>query len=217
MYTLLKADGKDRLNFNHSGEGGAIGAFADVRTHGEEICWEGKDHYRRITPDFFRARYAQNENGSVYTFLPILYFSWRKVGEATPLSEALMMSLAHRVGLTIAWSPEILKVWEVFDPWWTTAEFIPYWKAQAPIASSAPLDVTVSTFLKPAEKRALAEISNWTYETATVELRPDAARLGFAPTALERVDIPTGKTVALDLRQPMVEVKARDFQVVLVR
>ena len=61
MYTLLKADGKDRINFNHTGEGGAIGAFADVRAHGEEICWEGKDHCRRLTPDFVRARYAQND------------------------------------------------------------------------------------------------------------------------------------------------------------
>jgi len=217
MYALLKADGKDRINFNHSGEGGAIGAFADVRTHGEEICWEGKDHYRRIAPDFFRARYAQNENGSVYTFLPILYFSWRKVGEATPLSEALMMSLAHRVGLTIAWSPEIVKVWEVFDPWWTTSDFIPYWKGLAPVVSSVPLEVTVSTFLKRAEKQALAEVSNWTYEAASVDLRLDPAKLGFRPTRLEQIDIPTGAVTPLDLQHPTLEVKARNFQAVRVR
>lgn len=217
MYTVLKADGRDRINFSHSGEGGATGAFNDVRTHGEEICWEGKAHYRRITPDYFRAKYAQTEYGVPYTFYPVFYHKWRAIGEPVPISEIMMMCLAHNITAAVAHvQMEMLPLWRLFDPWWTSSEFIAYWKPEAPVATGDPVNVTASTYLKRAERRALVVISNWKYEPVDVAVIPDAAKLGFTPESARLIDVFAEKSSALTPGKLSVRLPARDFRVLLL-
>ncbi len=217
MYNVLKADGRDRVNFSHSGEGGTIGAFNDARTHGEEICWEGADHYRRITPDYFRAKYAQTEYGVPYAFFPVFYYTWRAVGEPTPISEAMMMALAHRLSVTIAHNqPEMLAIWRLFDPWWTSSDFVVYWKPEAPVQTERPLEVTASTFLKKEEGKALVVLSNWAYQDVDVAVLADSAKLGFTPSRYTLIDVIAETESELDPAGPRVQIPARDFRALLV-
>ncbi len=217
MYNVLKADGRDRINFSHSGEGGATGAFNDMRTHGEEICWEGKDHYRRVTPDYFRAKYAQTEYGVPYTLYPVFYHKWRAVGEQVPLSEIMMMCLAHRISAAVAHlETPMLPLWRLFDPWWTTSDFIAYWKPEAPVQTDDPVNVTASTFLKKAENRALVVLSNWKYEPSTITVQADPARLGFTPKSVQLIDVLAEKSSELQPDEMSVQLPARDFRVLLL-
>ena len=217
MYTLLKADGKDRFNFTHSGEGAATGAFSDVRTHGEEICWEGADHYRRITPDYFRAKYAQTEYGAPYGFYPVFYYHWRAVGEPISIEEIMMMCLAHRVQPALAYNqPEMLPLWRLFDPWWTTSEFIPYWREARPVVSDDPVNVTASTFLKREEKKALVVLSNWKYEPVEAGIAVDAAKLGFTPTKTTLIEVSAEKRTPADAARPKAAIPARRYRAILL-
>ncbi len=211
MYRILKSEGRDRINFSHSGESPASAAFVDVRTHGEELVWEGLNHYRRLTPDYFRAKYAQNEYGIPYTFFAVFHYSWRKVGDAVPTREILMMTLPHRVSFPLTYELEVLPVWRIVDPWWT-AEFHPYWRSDCPVTSAKPTEVLTSAFVRPEQRDALVAVSNWSYEPQAAEIRIDPAKLGFAVDAVYVVDTATGERKRLDdagLRA--LPLAARDF------
>lgn len=216
MYVCLKADGKNRLNFSHSGEGGSTGAFNDVRTHGEEICWEDTNYYKRITPDYFRTKYAQTEYGVPYSFFPVFYYSWRAIGKPTPISEALMMSLAHRVGVTVAHLQlEMNPVWDFFDPWWTSSDFKVYWRDNAP-ATTNDLNVTASTFLKAAEGKAIIVLSNWNYNDTDAVITLDINKLGFTPSKFELIDVISGKKEKINGNNLKAKLKARNFKVLSI-
>jgi hypothetical protein len=217
MYSVLKEGGKDRVNFSHSGESTSTAAFVDLRTHGEELCWEELAHYRRISPDYFRAKYAQNEYGVVYTVQAIFHYKWRAVGEQVPLSEVLMMCLVHRTQPTLAYNLEMVKVWELFDPFWTAATFIPYWKPEAPATTNDQVNILASTFLKRDEKQALVVVSNWSYENVKATVTLDKDKLGFVPTKVTLVDNATNKETPVDLNNPTFDINSRDYKVLLVK
>jgi hypothetical protein len=216
MYTILKSNGRERLNFSHSGESTSAGAFVDIRTHGEELIQEEKDQYRRLTPDYFRAKYAQNEYGVPYTFYAVYHYKWRAVGEPVPLNEILMMCLVHRVTFGLAYNLEMLPVWHVFDDWWTAATFIPYWRDDCPSTSDDPLNVLASTFVKAREKKALVVVSNWSYKAVRTEVRLDWAKLGFGPAPLKLVDIPSGSATPVVGERATLEIPARDYRVLSI-
>jgi hypothetical protein len=216
LHTILKAGGRDRLNFAHSGESASAAAFVDIRTHGEELIQEEKDHYRRLTPDYFRAKYAQNEYGVPYTFYAVFHYAWRAVGEPVPLHEILMMCLVHRVTFGLAYNLEMLRVWEVFDPWWTAARFIPYWRAECPATTDDPLNVLASAFLKTEQKKALVVVSNWSYQPVVCTLSLDWGKMGFGPVPLSVIDMPTGKAMTVPGEGARLEIPARDYRVLRI-
>jgi hypothetical protein len=215
LYAILKSGGRDRLNFAHSGESTSAGAFVDIRTHGEELIQEEKDHYRRLSPDYFRAKYAQNEYGVPYTFYAVFHYKWRAVGETVPLNEILMMCLVHRVTLGVAYDLEMLPVWRLFDDWWTAARFIPYWRDDCPSRTSDPLNVLASTFLKAEQRKALIVVANWSYGAATAGVTVDWAKAGFGPVPLKLVDVPSGNRVDLGEGSVTLAIPARDYRVLI--
>jgi hypothetical protein len=217
MYTILKSDQRDRLNFAHSGESTSAAAFVDIRTHGEELVQEELDHYRRLSPDYFRAKYAQNEYGVPYTFYAVFHYKWRAVGEPVPVNEILMMCLVHRITFGLAYNLEMLPVWKVFDPWWTAATFIPYWREDCPSTTADPLNVLASTFLQADQKQALIVVSNWSYQPVQTTLTLDWAKLGFGPAPIQLIDVPTGNATALAGATPTLAIPARDYRVLLVK
>lgn len=217
LYNILKEDGRDRLNFSHSGESTSSASFLDVRTHGEELCWEEKDHYKRLSPDYFRSKYAENEYGVPYTFYPVFYYTWRAVGKPTPTSEVMMMCLPHRVMPAIAYNPETGPIWDLFDPWWTEAKFIAYWKPNAPATTSDPINVLASTYLKREKGEALVVVSNWSYQDQQATVRLDPAKLGFAPKTVSVVDNATNAITPLSVSNLSLSIPNRDYRVLLVK
>jgi len=217
MYAVLKSDGKDRVNFSHSGESTSTAGFVDVRTHGEELCQEEFDHYKRLSPDYFRAKYAQNEYGVPYTFYAVFNYKWRAIGDRVPMSEILMMCLSHRIMPALAYDLELMPVWKTFDPWWTSAQFIPYWKPNAPATTNDPVNVLSSTFLKREEKQALIVVANWQYKDATAKVSLNTAELGFTPKSVELLDVEAGTAKSLNLSDIKVDLKSRNYQVLLVK
>lgn len=217
MYRIFKAGGRDRINFSHSGESPACAAFVDVRTFGEELIWEGLDHYRRLTPDYFRAKYAQTEYGMPVTHFAVFHYSWRKVGEAVPVREVLMMTLPHRVSFPLTYDMEVLPVWKIVDPWWTAAEFIPYWRQECPVRTSEPAMVLSSVFRRVDDGRALVILANWNYEPRRVRLEIDPDKLGFEVGRAVEWDTVEPKEIPLEWPLKEFELPARDFRILELR
>lgn len=214
MYRLLKRNGADKINFNHNGESPSTAGFVDIRTDGEELIWEGKEHYRRITPDYFRSTYAQNEYGIPYTFHAVFHYSWRRVGDVVPVREVLMMTLPHRVSFTLAYDVETLPVWEIVDPWWTTSDFRAYWYANCPVTTDIPTEMLSSVFIKQAEKKALVIFSNWSFEDRTARWQIDTGKLGFDVKSIYEIDTITGERRPVALDALVMSLKSRDFAIV---
>ena len=215
MYRVLKQNGHDRVNFAHTGESPSMAAFIEARTHGEELIMEGLDHYRRLTPDYFRAKYAQTEYGIPYTLYAVFHYSWRKVGDAVPMSEVLMMCLPHRVMVPLTYNLELVPLWKIIDPWWVDAKFIPYWRAECPVTSSKPTEVLTSVFRKPAS--ALVVVSNWSYHDNDAQIAFDSAKLGFAVEACHVIDPATGAKTRLAGRNSVeLSVPRRNFKLLLL-
>ncbi|MBQ6472308.1 MAG: hypothetical protein IJJ33_10015 [Victivallales bacterium] len=211
MYRLLKKDGLGKINFNHNGESPATAAFIDVRQDGEELIWEGQEHYRRITPDYFRSTYAQTEYGIPYLFHAVFHYGWRRVGDIVPIREILMMTLPHHVQFALAYDVEILPVWQIIDPWWTSSDFRAYWHSNCPVSTSEPTQVLSSMFIKPNEKRALVIFSNWSYETKAVNWEIDCDKLGFKVNRIADIDTVTTRPSKTGQK---LTLKPRDFAIV---
>lgn len=214
VYNVLKSGGRDYPHYTHTGGHMALDSFVDVRTEGEE--WGAGERpvmFKRLSPDHFRASYARNDSG-----IPFTFYTLPKEQPHATLRENLMMTLPHRVGfcLEAAMDVGIVPVWDLFEEWWTAAEFIPYWSASSPVTTSDPLRVLASTYLKKPEGKALVVIANWKFEPAKVGVSIDSGKLGFAPVSAKVLD-PISKEEAV--RKPadiVFEIPARDFRVLLL-
>jgi len=220
IYTYLHTGGRDGVVFSHTTKQTALAGFYDVITEGEEWCVEKKLQYRRLSPDMFRAMEMQNQYGTPFTWYVFHQYSWRadKSIGPVPLHEVLMMGLVHHILPTISdkvGAREIIPIWDLFDKWWTTSEFIPYWDPNDPVNTGSE-EVLASTYMKQAQKRALVVVSNWKYEDAKAEVGLDFSRFGFG-MRLKVTDALSGKRILLDGGNKLyLNLPKRDFKVMLV-
>lgn len=221
MWVVLKTGEKERFHYSHTGEVSVLTSFFDVRTHAEHWALEKGDQYKRLSPASFRAQYAQNESGVPYTFYPLHHYpSYARHYGVAPasLNEIMMMCLAHRVLHAPEGKhdvPDILPVWKLFSQWWTSSEFIPYWRKDAPAATDSPQKVLASTYLK--QGKALIVVSNWQYDEASVNVNIDWKKMGFGPKGVKAKVLEVGKSESeADLNKIALDIPARDYRVIII-
>ncbi|HOL22192.1 MAG TPA: DUF6067 family protein [bacterium] len=216
IYNILKSDGHDYPHYTHTGGHMALISFADVRTEGEE--WGAGERpiiFKRLSPDHFRARYAQNDTG-----IPFTFYTLPKEQQRVPLREVLMITLPHRVGYCFEGAmdaADIVPVWDLFEEWWTAAEFIPYWNQTNPVTTTNPQSVLSSTYLKKREGKALVVVSNWNFEPVKVGVSIDWEKIGFGPVPIKVVDPISKKEIIHKPSNIAIEIPARDFRVILLQ
>ncbi len=220
IYTYLHTGGRDGVVFSHTMKQTALAGFQDVVTGGEEWCVEKKRQYRRLSPDMFRAKVMQNQYGTPFTWYVFHQYSWRgsKYGTPVPFHAVLMMGLVHHILPTIGdkvGARDIIPIWDLFDKWWTSSKFIPYWDPKDPVKTGSE-EVLASTYMKQNERRALVVISNWKYKDTKAKVNFDFTRFGFG-SRLKVTDALSGKRILLDKGNKLyLNLPKRDFKVMLV-
>jgi len=196
LYTLYKSDGRDAVLFRHGMPVAAVAGFVDVVTQGEDWCREGMHQYDRLTPDIFRAKSMRIQYGTPYTWYCFHhYYRGIKWGGRVPLDATLAYCLPHRV-LPTEGRAGLWPVWDAVDPFWTDAEFFPYWSPRSPVATGDD-DVLASIFWKARERKALLVVANWSRERREVDVSLDLAKLGLDPAATK-----VTRAVRHPIRQP---------------
>ncbi len=180
LYRLCHTQGRDAVLFRHGMPVAAIAGFVDVVTQGEDWCREGTRQYDRLTPDIFRAKCMRIQYGTPYTWYVFHhYYRGVKFGGRVPLHAILAYCLPHRV-LPAEGRPGMWPVWDAFAPFWTTADFIPYWDPRSP-ARTGDADVLATVYLKKTPRQALLVVANWSRRPKRVNVRLDLNALGFRP------------------------------------
>jgi hypothetical protein len=221
IYTYLHTGGRDGVVFAHTMQGAALAGFEDVVTEGEYWSVEKKSQYTRLSPDMFRAMEMKNQDGTPYTWYGFFNIGWlaNQYGlPRIPLHSLLMMTLVHHVLPTIVDSTDaqkIIPIWDLFDKWWTTSKFIPYWSPQPPVTTGSE-EVLASTYMKQKEKRALVVVSNWKYEDAQAKVVLNFVRFDFS-TRLKVTDALSGGTIPLKTWNSIqLNIPKRDFKLMIV-
>ncbi|HIE51418.1 MAG TPA: hypothetical protein EYP85_06630 [Armatimonadetes bacterium] len=219
LYTYLHTGGREGVIFSHTMHETLVSGFQDVVTQGEEWCVEKERQYRRLSPDMFRAKEMFTQYGTPFTWYAFHQYSWRgdRYGGPVPFNEILMMCLPHRIFPTIGdrvGGEKIMPVWDLFDEWWTTSKFIPYWSPASPVKTNAPEYILASTYLKP--KQALVVVSNWSYKPQKAQVAFDWQGLGLDGRRAKVTEALTGKVPAVDGDRVSLALPARDLAILLV-
>jgi len=220
LHALLKSDGRDGIIFSHTTQAPCVVGFVDVVTQGEEWGVAHERQYRQLTPDMFRSREARTQYGTPFTWYVFHQYSWRgkRYGGPVPFHEVMGMSLLHRTLPTIGdgvGAVEIVRYWDLLDPWWTSAEFIAYYAADAPVKAE-PRDVLASTFLKRRQSKALVVVYNWGYEPADARVWFDWPRLGLDPARARITDAFTGGRLGQGRVPLPLKLPPRDLRILLL-
>ena len=220
LHTMLKSGGRDGIIFSHTTQAPCVVGFVDVVTQGEEWGTAHERQYRQLTPDMFRSREARVQYGTPFTWYVFHQYSWRgkRYGGPVPFHEVMGMSLLHRTLPTVGDGTgvvEIVRYWDLLDPWWTTSEFLAYYAPDAP-ARTDKADVLASTFLKRAEGKALVVVYNWAYEPREFTLTLDWRRLGLAGEGVRITDAFSHEVVGQGRTPIRLKLPARDLRILLV-
>jgi len=149
MYILFKTKVPNSFIFNHAVPISPLASFVEGTTEGEE--WKNRKlDYSFLTPDFFRCSYmTYRQLGISYLFYPGLYVSDRV--KPTPLKDIIPLTLSHNV-YPLPYRLSLFKpIWRIMDNWYTTSEWIPYWKNSHLVKSFAK-EVKVNIYRKPNKK-----------------------------------------------------------------
>ena len=188
IYTLFKSRHPGSFIIAHAVPISPLASFVDGTTEGE--FWGGRQKkygYSQLTPDFFRTGFATfQEYGVPFEFYAFLAYNRVEKKWRVPAEEVLALTLIHniyplanRVGGGWGIGLQQLKpVWEIMDDWYTTSEWIPYWKSSSLVQSSMD-NVKVSVYLKKAEKKALLLVANLANSQARGELKINLAGFGW--------------------------------------
>jgi len=216
LHTYLHTGGRDGVIYSHTMHQAAIAGFVDVVTQGEEWCTEREKQYTRLTPALFRTKEMKTQFGTPLTWYVFHHYSWRAkaYGKPVPLSEILMMCLAHRMLPTVS-TEEIFPVWDLLDPWWTRSTFVGYWADPSPATVSSK-DVLVSAFVKPKEHKALVVVSNWAYRDVAATVTLNLKRLVSGAKSVRITDARTGKPVPHDGAKLDLQLPSRDYRLIIV-
>jgi len=197
MYNLLKDADPTSFVFHHAASLSWIASFSDGASEGEEWGGQAAFGYANLTPDFFRAGFSMYQQyGTPFTFYSFLAYGWRfqpSGKPAVPPDEVVALTLIHNIyplpcGVVDSDNigfMQLKPVWEIMDDWYTTSEWVPYWKS-AGLVTPFGEDVKVSVYRKDKEKKSLLLIANLgespasgtlTFNLPGFGLKKDKARL----------------------------------------
>jgi Glycoside hydrolase 123, N-terminal domain len=180
IYNVYKSDGRQGSIYLHQTGLPATIGFADATIEGESWLAESTRVYSRLTPDIFRLKDMRIQYGTPYawyTGFNYLYRAQKVLGKGNRIEapEILAITLPYRVLPAIS-DKAMYPVWDVLDPWWPTAKFVPYW-SEKKIISSGTKDVYASLLVKASEKKALILCGSRSKENKDVSLQIDMAKL----------------------------------------
>jgi hypothetical protein len=196
--------------------------FVDVFTQGESWCVERERAYTHLTPDFYRTIVMRTQYGMPFTFYAYHQYTWRggKHGTPTPARDVIMMGMQHWNHFNLSDESGLepsRQIWAFTDPFWASAQFIPYWSDSAP-ASTGTDGLFCGTYLQADEGRATIFVSNWNRQEAVGTVSLDFAKLGFVPRTM-LLQYPLGEPFERGLAvtpKVALDVPARDFRVLVL-
>ncbi|MCF6175937.1 MAG: DUF6067 family protein [Victivallaceae bacterium] len=222
LYTYLHTGNRNGVVFTHLLQEPITSAFLDVVTEGEEWCVETGKQYTRLSPDMFQAKLMRNHFGTPFIFYAFHQYVWRgnKYGTPIPLDEILMMGLPHRVLPLVLDQPGMKmmpQIWKLVEPWWTSAEFIPYWDSNCPVSTGSET-VLSSIYLKRKAKSAMLIVSNWQYKSVDTVVEFDLQKLGVKGDSLKMREIyPQTRQYSLTGNRLQLNLAARRFKIIILK
>jgi len=158
IYTLFKTRVPDSFIFHHTTPITPLVSFVDATTEGEEWTDFKVGDVTYLTPDFFRCGYMVNQTyGAPFCLYPGLPRGFPKQVKQADL---IPLTLSHNTFPIYmgAYCPLAKQVWKIMDQWYTSSEWIPYWK-NAHLVNSFADEVKVSLYRKPND-RSLIIVAN---------------------------------------------------------
>jgi len=215
LYTYLHTGGRDGVVYRHVLGPPCIAGFMDAVTQGEEWGTEHERQYQRLSPEMFRTREMRTQFGPAYTWYTFHYYAYRAkaYGGAVPRNEILTMCLLHRV-LPTTGDEGIWPIWDLMADWWTTSEFIPYWRPSAPVQATGD-GVFASTYLRKG-REALIVVGNWNFSPAETAVSIGYSALGLNPGRVRITEMLSGAEVPVPSGPLGFSLGKRDLKVLRV-
>jgi len=157
MSVLFRTRIPDSFILTHDMPISPLVSFVDAATQGEEWNNRRLKDYSLLTPDYFRASYmVYQQYGVPFVLYPGLCV--RSYPKPIPFKDLVPLTLIHNTYPLPYHSSLFKPIWRIMDDWYTSSEWIPYWK-NAHLVKSFTKEVKVNIYRKP-DKRFLIVVAN---------------------------------------------------------